>query len=274
LEAKFPKQRIHAALEKTKVVVRGPKPLSVCKINNIPVSVTVPEPNTWHEILTILSDEGLIAGRRVAVLEYGVSNREFLEELRARGATVRPTRVYQWALPEDLAPLRQAIDETIAGRVDALLLTNAAQIHEFLQVAGERELALRRALHRVMVASIGPTTSEALRERQIFPDLEASPNKMADLVEQAAPAFPDIAQQKRARTEAAWVRVEAGQSMESLPESPMLKACRREATDRIPIWLMRQAGRYMAEYQSVRGGVDFLTLCKRPELAAQVTLDA
>lgn len=51
-----------------------------------------------------------------------------------------------------------------------------------------------------------------------------------------------------------------------------LKACRGEKTDYTPVWLMRQAGRYMKEYQDVRAKVDFLTLCKTPELAAKVTL--
>jgi uroporphyrinogen decarboxylase len=51
-----------------------------------------------------------------------------------------------------------------------------------------------------------------------------------------------------------------------------LKACRGEKTDYTPVWLMRQAGRYMKEYQEVRSRVDFLTLCKTPELAAKVTL--
>lgn len=51
-----------------------------------------------------------------------------------------------------------------------------------------------------------------------------------------------------------------------------LKACRGEKTDYTPVWLMRQAGRYMKEYQEVRSKVDFLTLCKTPELAAKVTL--
>jgi len=51
-----------------------------------------------------------------------------------------------------------------------------------------------------------------------------------------------------------------------------LKACRGEEVEYTPIWLMRQAGRYLPEYQAVRANIDFLALCKNPELAAQVTL--
>lgn len=51
-----------------------------------------------------------------------------------------------------------------------------------------------------------------------------------------------------------------------------LKACRGEGVPYTPVWIMRQAGRYLPEYQAVRADVDFLTLCKTPELAAKVTL--
>ena len=51
-----------------------------------------------------------------------------------------------------------------------------------------------------------------------------------------------------------------------------LKACRGESTDYTPIWIMRQAGRYLPEYQKVRGNVTFLELCKSPELCVEVTL--
>jgi uroporphyrinogen decarboxylase len=51
-----------------------------------------------------------------------------------------------------------------------------------------------------------------------------------------------------------------------------LKACRGESTDYTPIWMMRQAGRYLPEYQKVRGTVTFLELCKSPELCVEVTL--
>jgi uroporphyrinogen decarboxylase len=59
-----------------------------------------------------------------------------------------------------------------------------------------------------------------------------------------------------------------------LRTSPFLKACRREPTEVTPIWLMRQAGRYMPEYREVRARVPFLELCKRPDLAAEVTVTA
>lgn len=51
-----------------------------------------------------------------------------------------------------------------------------------------------------------------------------------------------------------------------------LKACRGEEVEYTPVWLMRQAGRYLPQYQAVRANVDFLTLCKTPKLAAEVTL--
>ena len=59
-----------------------------------------------------------------------------------------------------------------------------------------------------------------------------------------------------------------------LHNSLFLKACRREAVPRTPIWLMRQAGRYMKEYRALREKHSFMDLCKKPELAADITIHA
>src|SRR5438046_5215360 len=58
------------------------------------------------------------------------------------------------------------------------------------------------------------------------------------------------------------------------PNSTFVRACRQQATEFTPVWLMRQAGRYMAEYRAVRKAHSLLEICKTPTLAAEVTITA
>src|SRR6266545_7162550 len=60
----------------------------------------------------------------------------------------------------------------------------------------------------------------------------------------------------------------------SAPESRFVRACKAIPVDRTPIWLMRQAGRYMAEYRAIRKQYSLIEICKKPEIAAQVTIEA
>lgn len=281
LEAKIPKDRLVAGFQRTQVVVRGPKPTQVCKVHGIPIAVTVPPPNTWQEILHILSEENLLQGKRVSLVEYGVPDFHFVTELEGRGARVEPLKVYHWALPDDTGPLRQAFEEIAAGKIQILLQTSAIQIDHLLKMARNvtEELEFRRALAAVAIFSIGPTTSAHLKERQIFPDHEVFPNKKENLVETAAQLGPEIFELKSRRAKTSWIRmppnsISKGEAEQFLANSPFLRACRRQEVSRIPVWLMRQAGRYMAEYQLIRKGMDFLDFCKNADLCTEATLTA
>jgi len=189
-----------AALSTTKVAVRGPKPLGVIRELGIPAWVTAPEPNTWRELLSALDAIGTpLDGLRVAVQEYGVANQELLRGLTARGARVTSVPVYRWALPEDPGPLRDAIRTVVAGGIDVVLVTTGMQVVHLFQVAATLELegALQEQLGRVVLASIGPTTSEELRQRGLSIDLEASHPKMGFLVREAAEQAVDRLRVKR-----------------------------------------------------------------------------
>lgn len=160
-----PLEKYLTELRKISVVARGPKPVAVLKEWNVPVAITAPEPNTWREVLRALDESAAalpMKGRRIAVQEYGVSNPELIEGLRTRGAQVTSVPVYEWALPEDTGPLRSAVAAISRGEVDVVLFTTGTQADHLLQIAEEMKQtdALRRALARMVVASIGPTTSE------------------------------------------------------------------------------------------------------------------
>src|SRR5206468_9206821 len=82
---------LKAALSRTRVVARGPKPLVVLREMDVPVWAVAPEPNTWRDLLAAIdakAAEQPLAGARVAIQEYGVPNQELVDALRARGASV------------------------------------------------------------------------------------------------------------------------------------------------------------------------------------------
>jgi uroporphyrinogen-III synthase len=194
-----------AALQLLKVVARGPKPVAALREIGVTPALTVPEPNTWRELLHALDEAANPAvgirlnGARVAVQEYGVSNPELLDGLVERGALVTRVPVYQWALPEDLAPLRAAVQALADGNIDVALFTTSVQAAHLFQLAEEMNLkeAMRSGLNRAIVASIGPTTSEELMRRMIKPDLEPSHPKMGFLVKETAERAAELLRKKR-----------------------------------------------------------------------------
>ena len=180
-----------SALRQTRVVVRGPKPAAAMREFNVPVTLAVPEPNTWREIVKALDDNAAkvpLTGKRIVVQEHGEPSPELYAALRDRGAEVVPVRVYRWGLPEDTAPLQNAIRLLTENAVDVVLFTSSVQYVHAAQIAAEMGVSneFAKALSEAVVASIGPTTSQTLRENGIRVDLEPSHPKMGFLVKEVA----------------------------------------------------------------------------------------
>ena len=191
-----------AALGRIPIAARGPKPTAVLRDIGLSPWLQAPEPNTWRELVAALdarAGEMPLRARRVAVQEYGATNPELLQALEERGALLTRVPIYQWALPEDLEPLRQGCRALAAGQVDVVLLTTATQVTHLLQIANQLGLAgdVRAGLRRAMVASIGPTTSETLRQEGIAIDMEPSHPKMGYLVREAAEQAAQVLAAKR-----------------------------------------------------------------------------
>jgi uroporphyrinogen-III synthase len=185
LAARFGETALADGLRGVTLAARGPKPVAALREMGLTPTVVAPEPNTWRELVAALE---VRRERRIAVQEYGRSNPELLEALRARGAEVTALRIYQYGMPEDVGPLREAARRLASGEFDVALFTTAVQMEHLATAAREQgiEGAALAGLRRCRVCSIGPTTTEALGEFDIHPAMEPSHPKMGLLVREAA----------------------------------------------------------------------------------------
>lgn len=188
LHSRHSKDKITSALQNTVLIARGPKPVAALKGLGFQPTVTVPEPNTWIDVVSTLDAYRPVKGLRVAVQEYGLPNLDLLEALKQRGAKVVSVPVYRWALPEDTAPLRQVLGELLAGHAQVMLVTNAAQIDHVMQVVEQegQSTQFRESCKKLVVASIGPTASERIRSHGLPVDFEPSHGKMGILVKETS----------------------------------------------------------------------------------------
>lgn len=172
------------ALEAATVVCRGPKPVAVLKREGLPVHVRAEAPHTTRELIASL--EAVDVAERTAVYVHdGGASAVVPDALRHRGANVIEVQPYEWALPEDLAPMRALVAAIVEGTIDALVVTTQVQARHLFEVAGlagSRD-GLRHALrNRVIVAAVGPTSAQALADLGAPPHVVPEQHKMGSLV--------------------------------------------------------------------------------------------
>ncbi len=275
LDRHFPRQRILNSLRDIVTIARGPKPVAAMKEVQLEVTFKVPEPNTWREVLQTIDDDVPISNLTVAIQEYGEPSPSLVAGLEARGARVLAVPVYTWDLPEDTGPLEENLRAICRGERDVLLFTSGQQVAHVMQMAQRLSLteSFRDMLVEAVVGSIGPSTSEALRRAGLPVDFVPTRSKLGILVSEAALHAADLQRRKRRiQTRLADPSHDVLDPHAPWQDSLLMKACRREATDTTPIWLMRQAGRYLPEYRAIRQSHTFAELCKRPDLCAQIMI--
>jgi uroporphyrinogen-III synthase len=199
LLSQFSQERIIAAMQRVKLMVRGPKPAAALKELRLVPAISVPEPNTWREILATLESGVDLRGQRIAIQEYGVPNPELTSALEIRGAKVSTIPIYRWELPEDLGPLRQALQKITQRDAEVVLFTNGAQVDHLFRVAAESNNvdSLREGLQRAVVGSVGPICTEVLDRFGVDPDIEPAHPKMGSLLAEVAASAQPLLEAKR-----------------------------------------------------------------------------
>ena len=196
------RERFLDALARTRLAARGPKPVAALREVGLSPWVTAPSPNTWRELLATLDahrNERTLSGARVALQEYGSENPDLVDGLTSRGAAVTTVSIYRWEMPEQLEPLRRAVWSLLRHEIDIVVLTASIQLVHLLRVAGQMglEARVRSALHRTVIASIGPMTSEELLRHGLPIDIEPSHPKMGFLIKEMAEQCDALFQAKR-----------------------------------------------------------------------------
>jgi len=176
-----------AVLEKTRIVARGPKARGAIRAAGL-TEVWSPESECSAEVLSWLLS-GDLTGQRVAVQLHGEPQPMFIAALRESGADVVEVPVYQWTLPEDIAPLQRLVDQVLAGLVDAVTFTSAPAVTALLKVAPNPGAVIDAFRENVLAACVGPVCA-ALLEREGVPVVVPPRGRLGTLVRALTEELP------------------------------------------------------------------------------------
>jgi uroporphyrinogen-III synthase len=195
------REQFLTALRSVTIAARGPKSSTALREFQIPITVVSPEPFTWRALMTALEAKlgPSFDGMNIAVQEYGTSNPELLTALAEKNVSVTRLLVYEWALPENIQPLREAVLALAHGHVDVVLFMNAGQVMHLFLIAERMGYveALHEGFRSTLIASIGPSTTEGMSAYGLQPDFEPSQSKMGFLINELAQQGQALLEKKR-----------------------------------------------------------------------------
>lgn len=247
-------------------------------LNNAGIEPTlaVDSPTSWRDILMQLDRRRPVVNQTVA-LEESAAVYELASGLEARGARVVRFASFPQSKPQRPQATIDFFEQIEAGEFQAILFQSAQVATRYCYLAKQfgRARLTNHLLDNHIVLSIGEAPTEILNDRGISVDFATAESDLKSAISEIADQFTQI-QSKKSIIRSSMSGPNTSNSDPNAPwyNSPFMKACRGEPTDVTPIWMMRQAGRYMAEYREVRAKVSFLDLCANPQLCSEVMCTA
>lgn len=160
-----------AALARTPILTRGPKPVRALKDIGLAPTWIAEAPTTAGVIATLRGQP--LQSKTVAVTLYGEPNPALEQFLRDSGATVRTVMPYVFAPGTDADRVVEVLRRMANGEVQFILFTSSPQVDRLFEIAEQRQVSplLRQALERTPVAAVGPLVADTLRQRQVRVDV-------------------------------------------------------------------------------------------------------
>jgi len=243
---------------------------------SIEPTLTVDSAQSWRDILMKLDRQHPVVNQTVA-LEESAAVFGLIGGLEARGARVVRVAAFPQQLPQRPQPIIDFFEQIEAGDFHAILIPTAeiATRYCFLAKHFGRARLTSHLLDNHIVLSLGSDPAEILNDNGISVDFVTHNHQPGPAILEIADQLQQIKKQKTIiRTNMSGPNTSPADQNAPWYDSPFMKACRGEPTDVTPIWMMRQAGRYMSEYREVRAKISFLDLCANPQLCSEVMCTA
>ena len=270
------RQRFLDCLSDTKTVAGSENAEIALKKIGLEPTVTVDSRKSWRDILMAIDRRAPVVNQTVA-LEESAAIHGLASGLEARGARVARIPVFPQTVPQRAQPAIDFFEQIEAGDFHAILFTSTENAVKFCFLAKHfgRARLTSHLLDNHIVLTVGTDAAEILIDRGFVVDYSTQATEIGPAIKEIAENIESIKNQKTIIR----VNMSGPATSNSDPnapwyDSPFMKACRGEPTDVTPIWMMRQAGRYMSEYRAVRDKISFLDLCANSQLCSEVMCTA